>query len=421
MSLTLTENDKAMLAGEAGEGAKHAMEIVVSYAEMVDAEELIDVTSAHIDACLHHGLAGVEFAEFLRDAGAQVSVPSTLNVSSLDLLHPDLYRGDEQTKREAERLMKAYVDMGCTPTWTCAPYQLPQRPGLGEHIAWAESNAIVFANAVLGARTGRYGDFLDIASAVTGRVPLAGLHIEENRYATTIFDVSGLPRRLLESELLYPALGIILGHQAQGVPAIVGLPESTDEDDLKAIGAAGATSGALAMFHAVGITPEAPDLVSALGGRDPRSRHEVTVDMIRAALDELTTDGDSRLSGVSVGTPHFSLNELRQLTELLKGRQIHDSIDFFASTGRDVYRLAESEGLIAKLEASGVQLVVDTCTYVTPILRDLTGTIMTNSGKWAYYAPGNLGIDVTFGTLADCVESGVAGKIVRSESDWVDA
>ena len=135
------------------------------------ADGFVPITSAHIDGCLFHGQAGLDFAERLLAEGARVKVPTTLNVSSLDLLHPHLYRGDPETAGSARRLMEVYEAMGCEPTWTCAPYQLPARPGFGQQIAWAESNAIVFANSVLGARTNRYGDFLDISCAVTGVAP----------------------------------------------------------------------------------------------------------------------------------------------------------------------------------------------------------------------------------------------------------
>ncbi len=149
--------------------------------------DLRDVTRAHIDSCLYHGQVGLDFAERLLAGGASVTVPATLNVSSLDLLHPELVLLDDETRGRARRLMDAYVAMGCRPTWTCAPYQLPDRPAFGEHVAWAESNAIVFANSVLGARTNRYGDFIDICAAVTGRVPDHGLHTDEGRRATARF------------------------------------------------------------------------------------------------------------------------------------------------------------------------------------------------------------------------------------------
>ena len=160
------------------------MQLVIAAGKAVGATELLDISGAHIDSCLYHGQASLDFAERLSAAGATVAVPATLNVSSLDLLHPDLYRGDPDTARRARALMDAYVAMGCRPTWTCAPYQLASRPTLGEQVAWGESNAIVFANSVLGARTNRYGDFLDISCAITGRAPATGLHTDEGRLAT---------------------------------------------------------------------------------------------------------------------------------------------------------------------------------------------------------------------------------------------
>src|SRR5215211_5994669 len=164
------------------------MGLIVRMAELAGAAELVDVSSAHVDGCLFHGQAGLDFAERLVHGGGAVRVPTTLNVSSLDLLHPDHYLGDQETARAARRLMDAYVAMGCRQTWTCAPYQLPERPRFGEHVAWAESNAIVFANSVLGARTARYGDFIDICAAITGRVPDAGLHRTERRRGRAVFD-----------------------------------------------------------------------------------------------------------------------------------------------------------------------------------------------------------------------------------------
>jgi len=177
----LSDADRAMLAGADGPASKLAMGLIVRMAELAGAAGLIDVASAHVDGCLYHGQAGLDFAERLVGGGAAVRVPTTLNVSSLDLLHPDRYRGDPETARAARRLMDAYVAMGCRETWTCAPYQLPERPGFGQHVAWAESNAIVFVNSVLGARCGRYGDFIDVCAAITGRAPNAGLHLSDCR------------------------------------------------------------------------------------------------------------------------------------------------------------------------------------------------------------------------------------------------
>jgi predicted aconitase len=415
----LSDSDRALLAGAEGPAGQVAMRIVVEMARVAGAAELIDVTSAHIDGCLYHGQAGLDFAERLLRDGAAVRVPTTLNVASLDLLHPERFRGDPETATAGRRLMGAYVAMGCRQTWTCAPYQLPERPGFGEHVAWAESNAIVFANSVLGARTARYGDFIDICAAITGRVPNAGLHLTDRRRGRLVFDVRSLPDRLLDQEVLYPLLGHLLGARSgRLVPVVDGLPAGVTEDRLKAVGAAAASSGEVGLVHVVGSTPEAPTLAEALQHHPPHEVVEVAPAMLRAARDQLTTagNGQARLVGVNVGTPHFSEVEFGQLVALLAGRSVHPEVEFYASTSRHVLARIEARGWAASLEAAGVRLVVDTCTYVTSILEHTEGVVMTSSAKWAWYAPGNLGVRVALGSLRDCVESAVEGRIVRDDA-----
>lgn len=418
----LTGDECAMLAGEAGDGVALAMRLVVRLAATMGATALRPVTGAHIDSCLYHGRSGLDFVERLVAGGAQVTVPTTLNVASLDLLHPDLYRGDDATRVAARALMDGYVALGCQPTWTCAPYQREVRPALGEHVAWAESNAIVFANSVLGARTHRYGDFIDIAAAITGRVPDAGLHLDVHRRATVVVDVGGLSADLLATDAVYPVLGHVIGRIAgSDVPAIVGLPPDATEDHLKALGAAAASSGSVAMFHAVGVTPEAPDLATACAGEVPAEVVTVTAAECRSARDSLTTATSGRLSTVSLGTPHYSRREIGRLVDVLGERRVHPSIDLYVSTAREVLAEAEAEGWVERLEAAGVTFVVDTCTYITPIVRDVSGVAMTDSAKWAYYAPANIGVEVVFAGLRECVDSAVAGEIVRDDGLWADA
>jgi predicted aconitase len=419
MGLELSHDDRAMLEGARGDAARLAMRILVEMAGVWEAERLIDITSAHIDSCLYHGRAGLDFAERLVEGGATVVVPTTLNVSSLDLLHPELVRLDAQTTADARRLMDAYVSMGCRATWTCAPYQLPDRPAFGKHIAWAESNAIVFANSVLGARTNRYGDFIDICAAITGRAPEAGLHLAAGRLAQVVFRLEGIPARLLRDEIVPTLVGHVVGARAgTAVSAIVGLPHDTDEDRLKALGAAAASSGAVAMFHAVGITPESPTLEAALGGG--RAGHEIVITAadLRAARDELTTVGSGPIAAVSVGTPHLSINELDALAARIDDAP--PSVPFYVNTGRDVAAAAERHGSLERLRNAGVSIVTDTCTYITPILHDVHGPVMTNSGKWAWYAPANLGFDVVFGSMEECVRSAALGRVWRDPELWGD-
>ena len=181
--LILTELEQAMLSGEHGPAIAMCMRLIVGVAKANQATRLIEIESAHADGCLYHGIAGLEYTEKLVELGGKVKVRTTTNVSSLDLLHPDLVHADATLATNGRRLMDAHLALGCEATWTCAPYQTGHRPAFGTQIAWAESNAIVFANSVLGARTDRYGDFLDISAAIVGRVPFAGLHTDEGRKA----------------------------------------------------------------------------------------------------------------------------------------------------------------------------------------------------------------------------------------------
>ncbi len=390
------------------------MRLLGRFAEAVDAERLVDIEAAHVDGCLYHGAASLDFVEHMAGLGGRVRVPTTLNVGSVDLIHPELFKGSPDTGRAGARLMRAHEALGCAPTFTCAPYQTVFRPRFGAQIAWGESNAIAFANSVIGARTNRYGDFIDLCCALTGRAPFYGLHVAENRLATVLVEVEDLPPGWEEAaDMACVAVGGIIGRRCgERIPAIRGLPPGTTEDDLKALGAVAASAGAVALFHAVGLTPEAPTLDAAFGGRAPEETIRLTAADLRAALDGLSTVPDGTpLRAVSLGTPHFSISEFARLMPLLDGPRA--AVEVYVNTGRAVLDQLVERGWRDRLEAAGVTLVVDTCTYVTAVMREMEGAVMTNSGKWAYYAPGNLGVAVAFGSLGDCVASARAGRVVR--------
>ncbi len=394
-----------------------AMRIVVDMAEMMGAERLTPITSAHIDGCLYHGDSGVEFAEHLVRRDGKVCVTATLNVGALDLLNPNRVHSDSHTSEMARRLMSAYVELGCKPTWTCAPYQAGHRPGLGEHVAWGESNAVTFANSVLGARTNRYGDFFDICCALTGRAPLMGLHLDENRRATVLVDTGSTSSALKQSDVFYPVLGTWLGETVGSEVAVIdGLPSEISEDKLKALGAAASSSGAVGLFHVAGVTPEAPTVESVMShsGR-PRIIH-LSAEMIRATRDRLSTAHAGRIDAVAVGSPHFSMGEFAELERLSQGQQF--KVPFYVCTGRGVLESLETAAGVESLTQRGVEIIVDTCVVVAPILPGTGGVLMTSSGKFAHYTPANTGYEVVYGSLEDCVASAVAGSIVRDETLW---
>lgn len=415
--LQLTDIERHLLSDETQPAYAMAMRIVVETARILGAPHLIPIASAHIDGCLYHGDSGVFFAEKLVAQGAKVSVPSTLNVGALDLIHPDIVKSDPHHKIMARRQMQAYLNLGCQASWTCAPYQVGHRPALGEDIAWGESNAVVFANSILGARTNRYGDLLDICLAVTGRAPYAGLHITNNRLATLVVDLSKLSDRLKSSDSFFPVLGSWIGRQVgSAVPVITGLDAPIPEDSLKALGAGAASTGAIGLFHIVGQTPEAPTLTAALGETPAVQILTPSTEELRAERDSLSQCNGDHLDCIALGSPHFSYPETKSLLDLLNGRC--SRVPFYVCTNRFVLGKLEQQGLLEALKSSGVELVVDTCVAVAPVLKGGGGVMMTNSAKFAHYGPGNTGYQAVFGSLTDCVQSAVDGKISRDERLW---
>jgi len=274
---------------------------------------------------------------------------------------------------------------------------------------------------VIGARTNRYGDFIDVACAVAGRVPDAGLHRTDDRRGQLLLRLSAdVPRRLMDDDSFYPVLGMVVGRRAgTSIPVLDGLPPGLGEDRLKALGAAAASSGSVALFHAVGSTPEATTLEAALGSQAPDAIEEIAFGELLAARTELSSaESDLPLRAVSIGTPHASLSEVQRLVELLGDDRPAARVEVVISTGSDVLELAVQRGLAGRLRGAGVEILVDTCSYIAPVLRPGEGAVMTDSAKWAYYAPGNVGAQVIFGSTAECVASAIAGGVVRLPSAW---
>lgn len=417
--MQLSEKDRAYLAGDHGEATKFAMRILVRMAEVQGAEQMIDICQAHIDSTLYQGQATLEFAERLVEMGARVAVPSSMNVSGVDEHGWREWSVPPEHADQAYRQMVAYRAMGCIPTWTCAPYQTALRPRFGDQIAWGESNAISFANSVLGARTQRYPDLMDICAAITARVPAVGLHLEENRGGQLLMRLRDVPRAVQEHDTFFTVLGHLMGSIARDrIPVIEGIEVQPDEDRLKAMAAAGASSGAVALFHLVGITPEAPTLEAAFRGRTPTEIHEIDMAALRAGRDELSTGDGARLDMVALGSPHFSLAEFRRLAPLVAGSRCHPDVTFLVTTSRMMRSLAEQAGVLQPLLDFGARITVDTCILTSPMLPASTDTIMTNSAKYAYYSPGLLGAQTVFGSLSECVESAVRGRVERDDSLW---
>ncbi|GAB6403286.1 aconitase family protein [Pseudomonas sp. MHK4] len=405
-SIRLNEHDRALLDGRHGKAAQMAMQIVLRMAELQGADHLIDVTQAHIDGCIYTGPASLRFAGQLVQWGAKVRVPTTLNSISVDQRRWRELGIDPALGEPASALGDAYMAMGAQLSFTCAPYLLDTAPKAGEHIVWAESNAVVYANSVLGARTLKYPDYLDICIALTGRAPLIGCHLDAQRKARLQIELPALGEL---DDAFYPLLGYHIGALAGSrVPLVLGLEKRKPGlDDLKAFGAAFATTSAAPLFHIAGVTPEAIDPAQVLDADTCSAVEKICLKDLLSSWRELNSARDNRVDVVSLGNPHFSLSEFAHLARLCRGRQRHPDVVLAITCGRAVLEQAREAGHIAAIEAFGATLVTDTCWCMLgePVIPLAAKTLMTNSGKYAHYAPGLVGRKVHFASLAECVDA----------------
>ena len=405
-SIRLTEHDRALLDGRHGKAAQMAMQIVLRMAELQGADQLVDVTQAHIDGCIYTGPASLRFARQLVQWGAKVRVPTTLNSISVDQRRWRELGIDPALGEPASALGDAYMAMGAQLSFTCAPYLLDTAPKAGEQIVWAESNAVVYANSVLGARTLKYPDYLDICIALTGRAPLIGCHLDAQRKARLQIELPALGEL---DDAFYPLLGYHIGALAGSrVPLVLGLEKRKPSlDDLKAFGAAFATTSAAPLFHIAGVTPEAIDPAQVLDADISIAVEKIRLKDLLRSWRELNSARDNRVDVVSLGNPHFSLSEFAHLARLCRGRQRHPDVVLAITCGRAVLEQAREAGYIAVIQAFGATLVTDTCWCMLgePVIPLAAENLMTNSGKYAHYAPGLVGRKVHFASLAECVDA----------------
>lgn len=415
-NIQLTDKDEDILAGNQGSAAQTAMQILLIFAEIQGARKLLDISRAHIDACIYTGPASLRIPKLLLSMGARVAIPTTLNAISIDQRRWKEIGMDPELAVQAGELAECYLAMGATPSFTCAPYLLDNVPEAGEDIGWAESNAVTFANSVLSARTQKYPDLIDVCIALTGRAPLAGSHSDEGRLPTILVEVSRFPR---SDDSLYPLLGYHIGKLVgSNIPFICGLDDvKPNTSDLKAFSAAFATTASASMFHIDGVTPEAKHAEKSIQHvKRIRINH---IDLVNS-WRELNTAEDPSVGLVSLGNPHFSLDEFDQLARLCIGRTKDPKVKMVVTTGRQTYQRALTAGFVDALERFGASVITDTCWCMLgePVVPQGVRNIMTNSAKYAHYAPGMVNRDVHFGSLGQCVDSSCTGKFEERNPSW---
>lgn len=412
-----SEADRGLLEGKEGAAAAMAMRIIRRMAVLQGAPRLIDVSRAHIDGCIYTGAASLRFAETLAGLGGRVRVPTTLNAISVDQRRWTEHGTDPALARPASALADAYVAMGAQPSFTCAPYLLDAVPATGDDIAWAESNAVVFANSVLGARTVKYPDYMDLCIALTGRAPLAGPHRRENRKAALRIV---LPFPAGADDSFWPLAGYHVGLLSPAaIPLVEGLEEARPSaDDLKAFSAAFGTTSGAPMFHMAGVTPEAALEQSSADGL---ARILVSLEDLQASWRALNRAEETRIDLVALGNPHFSITEFEALARLVEGRERRPDVAVVVTTGRATEAEMRRRGLADPLARFGVRVVTDACwcTVSEPVVPPAARTILTNSGKYAHYGPGLSGRGLRFAALADCVEAATTGHSRNGPPAWL--
>ena len=416
--MDISQADARCLAGKDGEAARIALEIILRTAQLEGATRLVDVDMAHIDGCFYQGPGGLAFVERLLALGAKVRVPATMNALCVDRKGWRAQGVAESLGLASDALAEAYLRMGVRASYTCAPYLLPDPPKFGQQIAWGESNAVVFANSVLGARTLKYPDYLDILVAITGRAPMADCHVDEKRRATLRIDLPTPPDM---DDAYFATLGYLVGKLSPNdIPLITGLEGlQVSHDMLKTFGAAFATTSAAAMFHILGITPEA---ATAEQAGDPVRSLAVSKDDLRETWRELNTATSPEVDLVSLGNPHFSATEISALARLCRGRHKATGVALVVTCGREVFAQAEAAGDVAAIKAFGGVFLNDTCwcLIAEPIVSAEMRQIATNSGKYAHYGPAAVGKGFHLASLERCVDAACTGKINMTEPAWLD-
>lgn len=416
MTLQLTPKQQNILDGNEGAARKLAMEILVKVGEGFGAERLIPIQSVHLVLHAYKSAfdAGVEAAERIADMGGRFTVPTTIDPYGMDA---EDWEGAKTPKEYAvmqKRLEAAVSRLGVIPVWTCTPYYGFNMPKFGENVAWSESSAVAFANTVLGARTNRQSAIVDICCGILGLAPEVGLHLTRERRGQVLIRLK-MDRPLQTWE--YPALGFrlgqLLGNRIGVVDGMMGTPET---EELKALCAAAAASGSVALLHIVGVTPEARTLEEAFDGNRPQENITFTEKDLLETREKMNTHKGKNVDIVALGCPHYTINEIITVQKLLDGRKVSDGVAMWVYANSAAIALAEKMGIRQELEELGITIRAETCMIISPIAEWGFKVMMTDSGKCVHYGPMECGTEMVFGSAEECVESAVRGHVWTKEA-----
>jgi predicted aconitase len=385
--MELEAEDERILAGESGETRRQMMELLVALGKVFGAERLVRIKSAQVSGASYKTI-GKYGLEWLNQLDAKAVVPAVLNPIGMPRGRWEEMGVDADFAEKQQAVIAAYARLGIRLECTCTPYYL-NSPALGDHLAWSESSAVSYANSVIGARTNREGGPGALAAALIGKTPCYGLHLTENRRPGILVHVEAWGEDL--SIAHYGALGYHAGKLVGNrIPYFTGIRPGPD--GLKALGAAMAATGAVALYHVEGVTPEAGGQRPVVAGLE---RITVGKEEIRRLFSDIPVDA------IAVGCPHCSAGELARIAELLEGKRV--TMPFYVFTAQGV--IDKNLATVKSIERSGARVYADTCMVVSPLMERY-GAIMVNSGKALAYVPDMCGAVSRIGTIEDCVNVG---------------
>lgn len=389
----LTKEEEKMLNGEYGPAVEKSMRLLVKLGEIYGAEKMIEISSAQIAGISYKNIGdpGVEFLEGFLEEGAKVRVLAFMNPAGMDLESWKELGIPEEFAEKQMRIINALKRMGVYAAATCTPYLAGLLPRYGEHIAWSESSAVIFANSVIGARTNREGGPSALAAAITGRTPMHGFHLNENRTPEVTIVVESQIKTSYEFGILAHA---ICKKFKKGVPYITGInPVHANIERLKLFGATLAAYGAFSLFHMEGVTPENVEA--------PKEKIHIEPSDLNESKEEMGEKLDS-VDLVVIGCPHASLDEIKRILKVLNGRKM--KVPMLVFTSRSVRVVAKRTNLISELEKLNIKVLADTCPVVMPLEYLNVKRVATDSGKAIYYLPNTNNVKVLFDSLERLVE-----------------
>lgn len=400
--MKLTQEQQDMLDGKYGKGTQYAMKIQVAIGESFKAERMVPITRAHV--ALSNQEADLWFAEKLLNSGAKCRVAPTVNPGFCLSYFTEKNMASEEDTNLMQRTHNAYKGLGAVLSYNCTPYIDTNVPNFGEIVAYSESSATPYANAVWGAKSNREGANSALCAAITGYVPEYGLLLDENRKGNILVEVQAH----MNTPFDYHMLGMMGKKIGKGIPVFTNLPKYVSKEDLRNLGAQLNTSGAYDMYHIVGFTPEAPTLEAAFGGKEPLRKVIITDEDLKEELNIISLEGNRQIDFAMFGCPHFTLDEVKHIANKIEGKKLQS--EMWILTSSHVKEMADRMGFTEIIESSGGAIVPDTCPD-QPCWRHLKGKIgITESPKCAYY-PQRRGIHFVIRDLDTCIEAALTGEV----------